>query len=174
MIACDAMRDRMPDVANGTGAWSEAEAAHLATCTECAQERRVVKAGVALHRDHLVATDRIAQTVVSRLRTETVAAREIRRLPWRGTVIGLLAAAASVLIVVYAPRSGASRGMERADTAIAALLPDLQRLDDSQLATVLRSIEPAAADIPPIEAPHLDDLTNVQLERLLHAMGGER
>ena len=93
MIDCMTLRDRMPDVAHGVARWSDAEAAHIASCEDCGREWRLVLAGAALQKHVIVSADRVAETVLGRLRSEPV---PIRRIPWRGSVIGLLAAAASV------------------------------------------------------------------------------
>lgn len=173
MIDCSAMRDRMPDVAREVGQWSDAEAAHLAHCTDCAAEWAIVQDGVALHADLVVPTDRIAQAVLLRLRTERAVAPAIRRLPWRGSVIGLMAAAASVVLILYAPRAHRVARAELVDTTIAAVLPELQGLNDSELEVVLQSLGPTAADAAPGLVPHLEDLTDTELEQLLHAKGAE-
>ena len=78
-----------------------------------------------------------------------------------------------MLIIFHAPRPGSSRAEDPPDTTVAALAPELQGMDDRQLNVVLQSLQPAAADNLPLMTAHLDDLTDAQLERLLHAMGGE-
>ena len=171
MIDCMTLRDRMPDVAHGVARWSDAEAAHIASCEDCGREWRLVLAGAALQKHVIVSADRVAETVLGRLRSEPV---PIRRIPWRGSVIGLLAAAASVLVIVYAPRLQRGGTGSGVDTAVVGLLPELQGLDNGQLETVLQSLEPSVTDAGvPGESAHLDDLSDAQLTKLLHAMGGE-
>ncbi|MES1259595.1 MAG: hypothetical protein ABUL71_03295, partial [Gemmatimonadota bacterium] len=173
MIDCVAMQEQMPGVARGLDAWSVAEGEHLAGCAECALEWRLVRAGAALHARTTVDGDRIAQRVTARLRVEPAEA-PIRRLPWRGGLIGLLAAAASVALVVWAPghQGGVTTG--RADTTMEiAALPELQSLNDGELEAVLRSLGPSAADATPGVLPHLEDLTDSELEQLLRSRGNE-
>jgi hypothetical protein len=173
MIDCAAMRDRMPDAARGAVSWTEAEVAHLASCADCALEGHIVGAGIALEAGTVVAADRIAATVMARLRAVPTARSVIRCLPWRGGVIGLLAAAASVALIVSAPRLQRPLSGSAGETAMAlAVLPELQALDESQLESVLQSLGPTAADATPGLLPHLEDLTDSELERLLHEQRG--
>jgi len=174
MTDCEAIQERMPRVARGLDAWSPAEAQHLVGCAECAAEWRLVQAGASLHATTAIDMNLITDRVTARLRTEPVAAAPIRRLPWRGGLIGVLAAAASVALVIWAPRhpSGALPG--RADTTLEiAVLPELQSLNDGELETVLRSLGPTAADATPGVLPHLEDLTDSELEQLLRSRGNE-
>lgn len=174
MIDCTTMRDRMPDAARGAVSWTEAEAAHLMSCADCALEWRIVRAGIGLYAGTVVATDRIAEAVTTRLRGAPPERSVIRRLPWRGGVIGLLAAAASVVLILSAPRLQRPRSGSANDTATAlAILPELQALDEGQLERVLQSLGPTAADATPGVLPHLEDLTDSELELLLHSQGGE-
>ncbi len=98
MTECEAMRERMPDVAHRVDAWTDAEAAHLTACGDCALEWRLVQVGAQLGSDASVDVERIAERVTARLLAEPAESTVIRRLPWRGGVIGLLAAAASVVL----------------------------------------------------------------------------
>jgi len=174
MIECAAMQDRMPGAVRGEVAWTEAEAAHLATCADCALEWRIVQAGAGLRAGMVVAVDRIADHVSARLREAPPQHSAIRRLPWRGSIIGLLAAAASVVLILSAPRLERPRPGSASDTAtVLALLPELQALDERQLETILQSLGPAAGDATPGVLPHLEDLTDGELEQLLHSEGGE-
>jgi hypothetical protein len=94
-------------------------------------------------------------------------------LPWRGGIIALLAAAASIVIFVSAPRHAPAAAGLADSAATLAILPELQGLDDSQLATVLRSLGPAAGDAAPGLVPHLEDLTDSELEQLIQSRGNE-
>jgi hypothetical protein len=174
MIDCAAMQDRMPDVALVAVAWTDAEAAHLATCADCALEWRIVRAGAGLHADTVVSADRIADAVLTRLRATPPEPRAIRRIPWRGTVVGVIAAAASVILVLGAPRLRAPGASGMSDSATLAVLPELQGLDDGQLETVLKGLDAGPIDaVVPGQMPHLEDLTDAQLEQLLRTMGSE-
>ena len=90
MTDCEAIQERMPRVARGLDAWSPAEAQHLVGCAECAAEWRLVQAGASLHATTAIDMNLITDRVTARLRTEPVAAAPIRRLPWRGGLIGVL------------------------------------------------------------------------------------
>jgi hypothetical protein len=174
MTDCTAMQDRMPDVAFGAVAWTDTEAAHLATCVDCALEWRIVRAGAGLHAETVVSADRVASAVMTRLREAPPEPRAIRRIPWRGTVVGLIAAAASVILVLGAPRLRAPGANSMSDSATLAVMPELQGLDDGQLETVLKGLDPGPIDaVVPGQMPHLEDLTDAQLEQLLLAMGSE-
>jgi hypothetical protein len=174
MSACEAMQDRMPEVARGRSAWTEAEAAHLARCEECTQEWRLVRVGAGLHARTVIDVDQAATGVLARLRAEPVAVQPIRRIPWRGSLIGLLAAAASVALYVWAPRQAPSAGGEGTDTTVEiAVLPEMQQLSDSELEVVLQALGPTTADAAPGAVPHLEDLTDSELEQLLGSQGGQ-
>ncbi len=174
MIECDVMQDRMPAVARGEREWTDVEASHLAGCADCALEWRLVLAGASLHAGVTIDADRIAEQVLARLRAEPATVSAIRRIPWRGGAIGLLAAAASLLIVFGAPRLNGPGVGGASDTAFLAIAPDLSGLDDQQLETVLKGIEPGPTEVvAPNDGMHLEDLTDAQLEKLLHSMGGE-
>lgn len=174
MIECGKVEERMPDVARGRGSWSPEELSHLAACRDCAAEWRLVQAGATLHQGLVVDAQRASDGVLARLRAEAPRPSLIRRLPWRSGLIGLLAAAASIaIIIIGTPRhSPAAPGL--ADSAEAlAILPELQGLDDSQLAAVLRSLGPVAGDAAPGLVPHLEDLTDAELEQMIQSRGNE-
>jgi len=174
MIECGSMRDRMPDVAHGRTAWTETEAAHLAGCADCTLEWRVVRAGMVLHEGTEVVADRVAQSVQRRLRTREEPGRVVGRVRWRGTAVGLIAAAASVVLVVGLMHHDRSRRGVASDSLVAvAMLPELQGLDEVQLESVLRSLGPTAGDATPGVLPHLEDLTDSELEQLLRSEGGQ-
>ena len=174
MIECETMQDRMPAVARGESPWTDAEASHLTDCADCTHEWRLVQAGVSLHAGTAIDGDRIANQVLARLRAAPPATQSIRRIPWRGSVIGLLAAAASVLVVLGAPTRRAPGSAALSDSATLAIAPGLQGLDDQELATVLKGLEPIPTEVAaPNDGLHLEDLTDAQLEQLLHSLGGE-
>jgi hypothetical protein len=174
MIECEPMQDRMPEVVHGRAAWTETEIAHLAQCADCALEWRIVRAGMRLEENTDVVAERVAQTVSRRLREHEGSGRIVGQLRWRGATIGLLAAAASVALVVGVVYRDRSRPPAVSDTVVAvALLPELQELDEGQLESVLRSLGPSAGDATPGVLPHLEDLTDSELEQLLRSEGGQ-
>lgn len=173
MIECEAMRERMPGMASGTVEWTDADAAHLAACTDCALEWRVLKATAALPARPVLDVERIAAEVTRRLREAPAEPVVVRRLPWRGAVIGLLAAAASVALILSAPQLKRQSPDGVGGATALAILPELQGLDDSELELLLQSLGPTASDAAPGLVPHLEDLTDRELEQLLHSKGGE-
>lgn len=174
MSDCEPMQDRMPDVAHGRATWTETETAHLAQCADCALEWRIVRAGMLLDENPGVVADRVAQSVHRRLRNRGASGRIVGRLHWRGAGIGLIAAAASVVLVVGLMRHDRARPGVASDTVVAvAMLPELQGLDEGQLESVLRSLGPTAGDATPGVLPHLEDLTDGELEQLLRSEGGQ-
>ena len=173
MIDCATMRDRIPDAARGVVSWTDGEADHLATCAGCALEWRIVRTGVSLGAGSVVDVERITAALLERMRAAPPESGAIRRLPWRGTASGLLAAAASIVLILSAPRLQRPRSGTGSDSAALAMLPELQGLDDGQLESILRLLGPAAGDATPGVLPHLEDLTDSELEQLLHTQGGE-
>ena len=174
MIDCEPMQDRMPDVAHGRAVWTETETAHLVHCADCALEWRIVQAGKLLDDDVGVVPERVAQSVSRRLQDREGSGRVVGRLRWRGSAIGLFAAAASIALVVGVVQHDRSRPGVAGDTVVAvAMLPELQVLDEGQLESVLRSLGPTAGDATPGVLPHLEDLTDSELEQLLHSEGGQ-
>ncbi len=174
MTGCEAMRDRMPDVAHGTATWTEAEAAHLASCADCQLESRIVDAGMRLDAGVVVAPEGVFRTLIERLGVSAAESRAVRALPWRGGLVGLLAAAAAVVLVLGVFRRDREPLHVVGDTAAAvAMLPELQGLDETQLQSVLQSFGPTAGDATPGVVPHLEDLTDAELEELLRSEGGQ-
>lgn len=163
MMDCETMRDRMPEVARGVAGWSAAEAQHFAGCAECAAEWRVVRAGIALHADLQMPAERIAAAVMARLHEKPAAPSGVRRLPWRGALVGLLAAAASIAIVLWSPISSAPKA--RAVTE--AVVPELRHLSETELETVLTSMQSTEQTPYYGKQPHFDDLTDDELAQLL-------
>lgn len=174
MIDCEAMRDRMPDVAHARARWTDPEASHLDACADCALEWRIVRAGIALEAGTAVVTDRVARSVTDRLRNAGPPPGVVGRIPWRGVVIGLIAAAACVALMFWVPLPDRAGRRPTGDSTIAAaMLPELQGLDEPQLRSVLQSLGPSPADATPGVLPHLGDLTDSELEQLLRSEGGQ-
>lgn len=171
MIDCEELWDRMPDVAHGRATWSLVEREHLDSCTPCRVEWQIVRAGAVLASDQQYALDHVASTALARLRAESRVS-SIRRLPWRAGVVGLLAIAATMMLVVGL-REKRPPAFAGARIESVAIIPGLHSLDDSDLETVLRSMGPSAADAAPGLVPHLEDLTDSELEQLLRSEGGE-
>jgi hypothetical protein len=164
----------MPEVARGDGAWDAAELAHLSSCASCGAEWQLVSTGVALGADLRIDGAAIANHVVERLRHEGDIERPVRRIPWRGGAIGLVAAAAAAILIIAISRTPDRPAGSVAAVAEApvAILPELQNLTEQQLEVVQQSLGPSASDATPGLTPHLGDLTEGELEDLLHSEGG--
>ena len=171
MTHCELLRDRMPDILRGDGQWDAEESAHLRTCADCAAEWRLVRAGAGLGGSVSIDTERVARSVVARLREEPSQA-VIARIPWRGAALGLTAIAAALLLVVGYHRTRDGQATPTGDTVAMAILPELQVLDTVQLKAVKQSLEPAAVEPAGTLVPHLDQLTDDELEELLRSEAG--
>ena len=173
MTECESISDRMPDVFHHRDSWSDAERDHLVSCTQCALEWRVVAAGVVLRQALVVDSVAISERVQARLRGEH-ADPSIRRLPWRGARvgIGLLAAAASIAILIRVP--SARRGDEQPAMSVTpvAVLPELERLTETQLEAVLSELDVPDVLVSPMRLPRLGDLSDSQLEQVLLSLEG--
>ncbi len=174
MNDCDAMLDRMAAVASGSDSWSASDAAHLLGCIDCRASWRVISHGASLGSAVEVDAERIADVVVQRLRAAAPVTRPIRRLPWRGAIGAAVAIAASVALIFSVPHVPTRRAVGGTDSAATmAILPELQRLDDRDLQSVKDAMGAAASDATPGTLPHLGDLTEGELEQLLHSEGGQ-
>jgi hypothetical protein len=92
----------------------------------------VVRTGIALGADLVVDGEAAASAVLERLRTADASAG-IRSIPWRGAVAAALAIAASVVLTISLRPTGHRPALPMADSAVVALLRELQSLDESQL-----------------------------------------
>ncbi|MEO8139083.1 MAG: hypothetical protein ABI742_05520 [Gemmatimonadota bacterium] len=172
MNDCESIQERIPLVAHGAAEWSEAEAAHLASCPDCSAEwcliqtaRRVGDAAAG----HVNPT-RVNQAVLARL----AAGRRAARWKTRGWIAGLAAAAAVILMVqVGNHRAGRAPDVPAAATAAFHVpLAELEQLDASQLESVLEGLdEPLGSHAAP-DSPYLGDLNDHQLERVLRSLEG--
>jgi hypothetical protein len=173
MIHCHELQDRMPEVAGGSVAWLPEESRHLAECPECRGAWQLVQTGARLGEGLRIDADAIASGVVARLRAgrSQVLALRPARFSWRGALIGLTAAAASIALTILAPHQAAP---DRPADAVLSIgkLPELQGLSENELESVLDYIEPSLTEVTAGGAPRLSDLTEDQLEQLLHSVEG--
>jgi hypothetical protein len=172
MTDCESIQDRIPLVAGGLAAWSDQESAHLATCAECTAEWRVVQSARRLGDAAARRVDpaRVSSAVLARL------AAERRRARWkRGGLLAGLAAAAAVVLMLRSTSHTAAPGpdpVQAAGTALHVPIAELDRLDAGQLEAVLEGLDqPLGAGAAP-DAPHLGDLDDNQLERVLRSLEG--
>jgi predicted anti-sigma-YlaC factor YlaD len=159
-MSCHELSDRMPGVARGKVSWTEEEARHLATCAACRAEWDVVRAGATVADGVKVDADAVAEGVLLRLRTEPV----VKRFPARRWFVGLVAVAATVVVVsrvvTTAPRPRGPAAPLSVD------VPGLTALGEEGLAEVLESMAPQWTDTPTIDTPSLDDLDPRELEQV--------
>jgi anti-sigma factor RsiW len=173
MISCEWMADRMPAVAHGRAEWTGEEAAHLMTCPACAADWRLIAAA---RRVGDSATRRLQPEAVSRSVLRRLAEARRHRLRRRLGVIGSLAAAALVTLVLWSGRYGrGSAGESGAGTAVPVLqlpLAELESLNEGQLTTVLEGLEAPLGAEATMETPALGDLQDSELERVLRSLEG--
>jgi len=83
MTICEQLSERMPAVALGQAAWTDAERAHLAACAECGAEWALVSATSRLGLDVAAGLDghHVTERVLGRLRVEGARTRT-RRVGW--------------------------------------------------------------------------------------------
>lgn len=159
-MTCQRLTDKMPAVASRRLDWSPEEAAHLADCTDCAAEWRVVRAGAGVGQGVTVDADAVAVRVLQRLRSEPVV-RPWKPLRW----VAGLAAAAAVVALLWPGRAPRPSGTElAAPTALTVEVPGLDALSEEGLGEVLESMDAPWADVPTMDSPSLHDLDVRELE----------
>ena len=174
MSECESIQDRMPLIASGAAVWTDPESAHLAGCADCSATWQIVETARALGESAARRVDpaQVGGAVLARLREERRAAR------WkRGGWIAGLAAAAAIVLIVWG--KSAPGGLGGPSVPVAAVtqplrvpLAELERLDAAQLEAVLDGIDqPLGAGAAP-DAPHLGDLDDHELERVLRSLEG--
>lgn len=165
------LTDRIPDVVHGDGEWSEAERIHLADCADCRAEWRLVSSmATAAPIAPAIDPDAIAARVLTRLRDDVpVIPLASRRR--RGWLLGLAAAASLLLALgVWQPWQPAEVAV--APTRAPTMFPELDQLFESELETVLASIEPETTVEPIGSVPRISDLSDTELEVLLQQVEG--
>lgn len=180
-MICEALSDRMPEVAKGLAQWAEDEAEHLGWCADCQAEWALVAplARAAHARPApVIDADRLAATVGARLQSRPRVLPFVRRAVgprWLRPVAGLAAAAAVVLAFATVrpelPDGDVARGTTvRATTAI----PELDALLESELEILLAAMDEPVPEyeLQPSGIPRLGDLTADELEQLLETVEG--
>jgi ferric-dicitrate binding protein FerR (iron transport regulator) len=170
MTGCEALSERMPEVARGVAAWTPAEAAHLAACRGCAAVWPQVQAASTLGAGLAVQPDAVAAAV----RRRVAASPPPRSCGVRATLRWLVPLAAAVFLAVWLVPWRAPSG-EAEVAAIEAgretVLSELDGLTDLELQAVLDAMAPAAgAGVAPDRS--LRELSESELERVLRSLGG--
>jgi len=180
MTTCDALSDRMPAVAAGRAEWTDAEAAHLASCADCQAEWSLLQAARGLGRSvaPMAAAEGVAADVLSRVRASRRADARRRRTQRALAWGGLAAAAALMLAVLFrAPGPRAHTVATASDTAPPAAvafqlsLPELEDAAPAELQAVLDGLEAPLGESSTLENPG-DDVSGQDLERVLRAWEG--
>jgi anti-sigma factor RsiW len=169
MTICEQLSERMPAVALGQAAWSDAERAHLAACAECGAEWALVSGTSRLGLDIAAGLDghHITERVLGRLRIEGARAR-VRRV---GLMLGGLAAAAALTLVVWPARR--HTGSVGPGVAVEMPLPELDSLGTPELQAVLDSLDtPLGTMVQGVDTGDLDDLNAPELQHVLDGLEG--
>jgi hypothetical protein len=169
MTICEQLSERMPAVALGQAAWSDAERAHLAACEECLAEWGLVAEASRLGLDVAAGIDahHVTERVLGRLRAEGGRVR-VRRVGW---MLGGLAAAAALVLAVWParPRPGAMAPGVAAEMP----LPELDSLGTPELQAVLDSLDtPLGTTVQGVDTGDLDDLDAHELQHVLDGLEG--
>jgi hypothetical protein len=173
-MICEALSDRMPEVAKDDAEWDAEEAAHLATCEDCQAEWELVAPlarAAALRPLPDMDLDRVAARVSAQLAGQGKVLAFPAPSRWMRPLAGLAAAAAVILSFTFlrpdVPSGTDARGVpSRAPTAI----PELDALFEAELEVVLASLTPDETDEGVLSGggiPRLGDLTDAELELLL-------
>ncbi|HTC24732.1 MAG TPA: hypothetical protein VK688_10230 [Gemmatimonadales bacterium] len=169
MTMCEQLSDKMPAVALGRAAWTDAERAHLEECADCGEEWALVSEASRLGLDVAAGIDghHVTERVLGRLRVDGGRMRQ-RRI---GLAFGGLAAAAALILAVW-PLTPHSRATAPA-TAAELTLPELDSLGAPELQAVLDSIDtPLGTAGQGVDTGELDDLNAQELQHVLDGMEG--
>ena len=168
MTVCEQLSERMPAVAGGDR-WTTAEAAHLASCADCAAEWALIAtaSGLGAGLAGTLNAHHVTERVLGRLRAEQAAARSRRR----GLALAGLAAAAVIALAVGTGRFGPPGGSPAQVGSAADLsLVELDSLRAPELEALLQSMDPADDSDPLHAVPSL--LDDGELDNVLDALEG--
>lgn len=170
MTQCEALLDRMPDVARGRAAWTPAESTHLGQCAECGAAWAAVRVAAELGvRQALVDPALVAAGVRGRLAAHRGDARVIRG--WSAAA-ALAAAAALVLFVRSVPSSPATVESPVAVEAGPVFLPELDSLSTTELQSVLESVDRPVGALRTLDSQGMSDLSDDELAGVLQSLEG--
>lgn len=172
MNTCHHLSDRMPEVAQQTSRWTADEAEHLLACKDCGAEWRLVGSAVTMGHGAAsrVNVDQVAERVITRLQESPVLAAPGRQ--WVRRVMLPLAAAAVLVSAVWF--GWPVPAVQDEPTALFAVLPELDDLDETELESLVEVFTGTEADpLRPLDAAEsLGDLSDSELESLLRLMEG--
>jgi anti-sigma factor RsiW len=174
MTDCHIVADRMPAVANGEVGWGPSEAAHLESCPACRLEWDLVRAAQGLGAGVAAALDtsRIAERVSRRIADSGPVVTSPGLRPATRWLIGLVAAAALVLVIrPWRPAHSPVMTLPERAAAV-SVLNELDDLTPSELESVLEALPSAADALPHVESAPFGDLEPKDLERMLRSLEG--
>lgn len=167
MTVCEQLSDRMAAVAGGDR-WTTAEAAHLASCADCAAEWALIATarGLGARLSGTLNARHVTERVLGRLRAEQAVARSRR-----GLAIAGLAAAAVIALAIWtgSPRPPGGITAQVASAADLSLV-ELDSLRAPELEALLQSMDPADDSDPLHAVPSL--LDDGELDNVLEALEG--
>jgi len=169
MNTCEALLDLMPMVAAGRVAWPDGAEAHLGACAECQAAWRIIQAGTRLGRNAGPPIDAVA--------TATRLSRADRRRRGIG-VVGALAAAAAIALVVWSGHPGAvGSGSTPGTLTVEARefvipVPGLDDLDAGQLQAVYQGLDAPLGAGGSASAPSLEELSPEEMSQVLSTFQG--
>jgi hypothetical protein len=174
MTQCERLSDRIPEVVLGRSLWSVEERAHFDACPDCQAEWELVQS-----------TARLGASLAPRSSPEVMAAAVLDRLAGERAATGArrrrwlalgLAAAAVTIIAVRIPRPTSVAPMTGSPAAVTGRqvvpLPELDDLPDSELESILQSLDESSAISPSLDGSGFDDLDDHELERVLGTWEG--
>lgn len=170
MNDCDALTDRMPEVARGLSTWTPAEAAHVAACADCTAAWHLVRAAGRIGAGRVpLEPALVAAGVRGRLASRRQDVRVLRR--W-SAVVGLAAAAAVALLLWPAPPRPAPGAVPVASEAGSVFLPELDSLSTGELQAVLESVDRPVGALRTLDSQGMGDLSDSELAGVLQSLEG--
>lgn len=164
---CEALLDRMPEVAAGRGSWTPDEARHLDECADCGESWRLLAAAHRLGTDVEAAYDPTVAIAAVGARL-----RAARRPQWQRPRVLVALAAAAALVLVALPRLARGPAAEGAVTEEALFLSELDSLTTTELAVIEDEMLPPLSEVANPDPAPLLDLDSTQLERVLRSLEG--
>jgi hypothetical protein len=167
MSACNRLSDRIPLVVLGQAEWTPDETRHLSSCRSCQDEWELVRLTSRMGEVPLAALDASA---TSRVVLERLSHVPVVRLRRRALSFAGLAAAATLVAVIWTERP-ASRPAASSSGAIMARLqiplPELDSLQPAELDSVLQTMDQPLVDGSTPDEPGPDDLDSSELQNVL-------
>jgi hypothetical protein len=159
----------MPAVASGRREWTVEERGHLASCSDCASEWKLVQAASALGRDVTVNAATLTPLVLERVRTAKVQEQRSRWVRRTAIVTSLGMAAMLLLVMLPGRRKVTPSGLVVAAAPAELRLAELDDAAPAELEMVLVELDETAATASSLDGPDLEGLDESQVERALRS-----